>query len=53
MAEGRVPCCPDCSTELTPLRQRRTNRVALWCWKCERYLRPGEALRARREARGV
>ena len=39
--------CPDCGTELTSLRGRRSGRRFLWCWKCERALRPGEAPRDR------
>lgn len=36
--------CPDCATELTQIKK------ALWCWKCERYLRRGEANAARKAA---
>ena len=44
MRQGSTPVCADCGTELTWVKK------ALWCWKCERYLRPGERRRALKDA---
>jgi hypothetical protein len=52
MTEHRLGVCPDCGTELTPVRGRRGSRY-VWCWKCERALRPGEARRARLDSVGA
>lgn len=39
--------CPDCGTELTPVRDGRSKKTFAWCWKCERPMRIGEARTAR------
>jgi hypothetical protein len=41
--------CPDCSTELTPIRRR--GKRFMWCWKCQRALRLYEVRAAKRIAR--
>lgn len=43
------PRCPDCGTDLTPVRGRRGSSY-LHCWRCDRPMRPGEALAAKRTA---
>jgi hypothetical protein len=42
--------CPDCNTPLERVRGRRSRTFSIWCWKCQRTMRMGEAVRAKREA---
>lgn len=44
--------CPDCGTELTPVRGRGRRSKYLHCWRCDRAMRPGEELAAKRAAEG-
>ncbi len=36
--------CPDCGTEATTVKGRRRGSVFWWCWKCERHIRPVDAV---------